>query len=351
MRYILFLLTLLLCEAVTSSQITVLTHDSFAVSETVLEAFTKQTGIKVVFLSGGDAGTVINRAILTKDNPIADLLYGVDNSLLGRATKVKIFEPYRSSYLNTVPEELWFDPNGFVTPINVGYVSFNLDISFFENASLELPRDISDLTESAYSGLTVVENPATSSPGLAFLLTTIGKFGETSSYDWLDFWKELRDNDISVTEGWNEAYYGSFSRYGGDRPIVLSYATSPAAEVIFSSPVAQEAPTSNLFCKDCVWRQIEGIGILVGTTKQKEARMFIDFMLNPMYQADIPLNMFVYPAIENITLPEAFNLYASLPRNSDLVVLSPSEIEANQERWLLQWTQVVLQGRDPEDVR
>ena len=351
MRSIVFLATLLLCTAAISSQITVLTHDSFAVSKAVIDNFTEQTGIKVTFLYGGDAGAVINRAILTKEKPIADLLYGVDNSLLGRAKNVGIFEPYQSSHLNTVPEELRFDPNGFVTPINVGYVAFNMDINFFKNADLKLPNNITDLTESAYNGMTVIENPATSSPGLAFLLTTIGKFGENTTYDWLDFWKDLRNNDVTVTEGWNEAYYGSFSRYGGDRPVVLSYATSPAAEVIFSSPRAQEALTSNLFCNNCVWRQIEGIGILAGTKKQKEARMFIDFMLSPIYQADIPLNMFVYPAVENIILPEDFKLFASKPKNTDLAMLSPDAIEGNQERWLLQWTQVVLQGRDPQDVR
>ena len=351
MRSFVVLLALLMSGGTVSSQLTVLTHDSFAVSEAVIETFTMQTGIEVVFLFGGDAGAVINRAILTKERPIADLLYGVDNSLLGRATSVGVFEPYRSPQLDTVPDELWFDPDGFVTPINVGYVAFNLDIGFFKTIGLDLPSNLTDLTKPAYRGLTVVENPATSSPGLAFLLATVDRFGERADYDWLNFWAELRDNDLSVTDGWTEAYYGLFSRYGGDRPVVLSYATSPAAEVIFSDSVVQKAQTTNLFCERCVWRQIEGIGILTGTDKREEAQMFIDFMLDPVYQVDIPLNKFVYPAVEGIHLPEAFNLFASLPQDTDLAVLTPTTVEANHERWLLQWTQVVLQGRDPADVR
>ena len=345
------LLTLVLTGSAAAQTLTVLTHSSFAISEAVVEAFTEETGIAVEFLQGGDAGEVVNRAILTRARPLADVLFGVDNSLLARAVREGVFEPYLSPSLDRVPEALRFDPDGFVTPIDVGYVNFNLDRGYFEAAGLEPPSDLVQLVEPAYQGLTVVENPATSSPGLAFMLTTIGRFGEGDDYDWLDFWADLRDNDVRVSDGWTEAYYGSFSRYGGDRPVVLSYATSPAAEVLFSETPLEEAPTTNLACAGCAYRQIEAAGILAGTSKRDEAEAFIDFMLSESFQADIPLNMFVYPAVEGVPLPEAFERFAQVPVGEQVIELAPEAVEDGQRRWLEQWTRVVLQGRDPDEVR
>lgn len=352
MRTTLILLTLLLlAESATAQRLKVLTHDSFAVPEAVVEAFTAQTGIEVEFLSGGDAGEAVNRAILTRARPLADVLFGVDNSLIARAIREGVFEPYLSPALAGVPEALRFDPSGSVTPVDVGYVNFNLDRAFFETSSLEPPTDLTDLTKPAFRGLTAVENPATSSPGLAFLLATVVRFGEGGSYDWLDFWADLRANDVHVSAGWTEAYYGAFSRYGGDRPVVLSYATSPAAEVIFSESPLNQAPTTNLFCLACAYRQIEAVGILAGTERRAEAEAFIDFMLSPTFQASIPLNMFVYPAVANIELPEAFDLFAPIPQGTEVAELPPETVEAHQQRWLEQWTKVVMQGRDPSEVR
>lgn len=326
----------------------VLTHESFDLSSELLERFTQETGIEVQILPAGDAGEVVNRAILTKARPIADVLYGVDNSLLTRATEAAIFEPYLSPLLEQVPSQLRFDPQHRVTPIDVGFVTFNLDLAWFQGEGRELPADIDDLTLAEYRGLTVVEDPATSSPGLAFMLATIDRFGEEG---WLEYWARLRDNDLLVTSGWNEAYYTAFSRYGGDRPIVLSYATSPAAEVIFAEEPLEEAPTVNLLCDSCVWRQIEAVGILRGTEKLEEAQRFIDFLLSQEVQADIPGVMFVYPVRRDVPLPREFTEFARQPDDQQIAQLPPATIEENIERWLDQWTKVVTQGQDPATVR
>lgn len=326
----------------------VLTHESFDLSSELLERFTQETGIEVQILPAGDAGEVVNRAILTKARPIADVLYGVDNSLLARATGAGIFEPYISPLLEEVPSQLRFDPQHRVTPIDVGFVTFNLDRAWFNGEGRELPSDIDDLTRAEYRGLTVVEDPATSSPGLAFMLATIDRFGEEG---WLEYWARLRDNDLLVTSGWNEAYYTAFSRYGGDRPIVLSYATSPAAEVIFAEEPLEEAPTVNLLCDGCVWRQIEAAGILRGTKKREEAQRFIDFLLSEEVQADIPGVMFVYPVRRDVPLPKEFTEFARQPDAKQIAQLPPALIEENVERWLDQWTKVVTQGQDPATVR
>lgn len=333
-----------------SQTLTVLTHDSFAISEEVIKAFTAETGIDVEFLPAGDAGELVNRAILTKDNPLGDVLYGIDNSLLARAVSEGIFEPYLSPKLANVNARYLLDEQGYVTPIDVGFVNFNLDEAYFEETGLEPPTDISQLTDETYKGLTAVQNPATSSPGLAFMLTTVERFGTEGDYTWLDFWADLRDNDVLVTSGWNDAYYTAFTRYGGDKPIVLSYASSPAAEVMFAEEELSDAPTSNLFCDACVYQQIEAVGILKGTDNSEAAKTFIDYMLSGTFQGDIAPNMFVYPAVEGVSLPTEFDQYSQIPTPEQTVTL-PEATEENLLTWLNKWTQVVEQGRNPADLR
>ncbi len=313
----------------------VLTHDSFVVSEAIITAFTAETGIKLEFLPAGDAGEVVNRAILTKDNPLADVLYGIDNSLLARALNEDIFIPYESPELANVTDRFEFDPTHSVTPVDVGYINFNLDKAYFVENNLALPTDITDLTSEPYKALTVVQNPATSSPGLGFMLTTIARFGEEGDYTWLDYWRDLRGNEVQVSSGWSEAYYTSFTRYGGDKPIVLSYATSPSAE---------GGATVNLFCEYCAYEQIEAVGILKGSKNTEAAQQFIDFMLSADFQNDVPENMFVYPVIDG-SLPETFEQFAATPSQEQIARLPSDVIEANLQRWLKEWIAVVEQGQ------
>lgn len=360
-RPLLLAVTLALTVASAAAQrLTVLTHDSFALPKELVAQFTKTTGIDVTFLSGGDAGEIVNRAVLTKGRPLADLLFGVDESLLERVRAEGIFEPYASTQLDRVRPDLRFDDQDLVTPIDVGYVVPNVDLGWFASAGLELPSSLEDLTAPAYRGLTVVLNPASSSPGLAFLETTVARFGDPAAGlrgtsdregDWLDFWADLVANDVAVADGWTEAYYTEFSRYGGTRPVVVSYATSPAAEVLFADPPTTVAPTANLRCDGCAYRQVEGIGILKGTKNTPAAQAFVDFMLGPQVQSAIPLAMFVAPVVTDATVPAEFTEFGSVEA-ADVALPLPSElVAAEQPRWLRQWTAVVLQGRSPDSVR
>lgn len=331
--------------------LTLLTHESFDVSREVLDRFTETTGIEVEIVPLGDAGAAVNRAVLTRRAPLGDLLFGVDNALFTRAADADVFVPYESPGLDAIPDELIFDPQHRVTPVDLGYVNFNYDVGWFEREGLEPPTDLDDLTDPAYRGLTVVQNPASSSPGLAFLLTTVARYGEGEPGDWLDYWDALVANDLLVLDGWSDAYYTAFTRYGGDRPIVLSYASSPAAEVIFAEEELGAAPTANLFCQACVWRQIEAVGILAGTDREADAQAFVDFMLSEPFQEDVPGRMFVYPVLPEADLPPEFAEFAAVPDPDQIAVLSPEAIDAGQQRWLEQWTRVVEQQRDPADVR
>ncbi len=316
--------------------VVLMTHDSFAVSDGILEGFTARTGISVKLLQSDDAGIMLNQAILTKDNPLADVIFGIDNTFLSRALDEGVFEPYESPALADVPADLQLDPQHRATPIDFGDVCINYDKAAFTDTPA--PATLQDLTDPEYRGMLAVEDPATSSPGLAFLLSTIATFGEDGGYTWKDYWADLVTNDVLVTSGWTEAYYTYFSAASdGDRPLVVSYASSPPAEVIFSEVPLTEAPTG-VMTEGC-FRQIEFAGIVAGTPHRDAAEQLIDFMLSKEFQEDIPLNMFVFPANEKAALPPEFIEYTTLPDHP--LTVDPAMIETNRERWIREWTEVL----------
>ncbi len=315
-----------------------LTHDSFAISDEVLAAFTEETGIEVELLQGGDAGTVVNQAILTKGNPQADVLFGVDSTFLSRALEEDLFVAHEAEGLEDVDDALLLDPEHRVTPIDYGDVCLNYDKAWFADAGLEVPDSLDDLVDPSYRDLVVVENPATSSPGLAFLLATIAEYGEDG---WQEWWAQLRDNGVEVTSGWEDAYYGEFSGGAtseGDRPLVVSYASSPPAEVIYAEPPVDEAPTG-VITAGC-YRQVEGAGILEGTDHEEAAGRLIDFMLSETFQADVPLSMFVYPVRSGVDLPPEFEAHAVTP--DEVAVLDPDRVGEQRSAWIDEWTDLVI---------
>jgi thiamine transport system substrate-binding protein len=317
--------------------ITLLTHDSFDVSEEVLAAFTEDTGITVELLPSGDAGSMLNQAILTKGSPQGDVLFGVDSTFLSRALDEDLFLAYESPALGDVDESLVLDPEHRVTPIDTGDVCLNYDKEGLTEAGLEPPQALADLTDPAYAGTLVVENPATSSPGLAFLLATVAEFGEDG---WQDYWRALTENDVEVAAGWEEAYYGSFSGAAGspgDRPLVVSYASSPPAEVIFAEEPLDEAPTGVV--ESSCYRQIEFAGILDGTEHEEAAQQLIDFLLSPTFQQDVPLKMFVYP-VTDVEVPAEFVEHGAQPE--DPYLLDAELVAQNRDAWIEEWTEIVL---------
>jgi thiamine transport system substrate-binding protein len=325
-------------QSIEPQTLTLLTHDSFAVSEALIKSFEEENNAKVVFLKSGDAGAVLNKAVLTKDAPLADLLFGVDNTFLSRALEADIFEAYESPALAGIDDAFKLDSTHRATPIDYGDVCINYDKAYFAENNLPVPQGLEDLTKPEYAGLLVVENPATSSTGLAFLLATIVHFDDS----YLDFWGALKENDVVVVDGWETAYYNNFSASSGHgpQPMVVSYGTSPAAEVIFAEKPLDDAPTASILGPDACFRQIEFVGILKGTQRRDLAKKFIDFMLSERFQEDVPLLMFVYPVHPDAALPDEFKKYAQAP--SQPATLAPEEIAANRDRWIQEWTDVVL---------
>lgn len=316
-----------------------MTHDSFEIGAETLAQFSAETGITVEIFKAGDGGQMVNQAVLAKDNPLADVMYGVDNTFLSRALTNDIFLAYESPELANIADELKVDPQNRALPVDFGDVCLNYDKAWFADSELTPPDSLDDLIDPAYAGLTVVQNPATSTPGLAFLFATIGTYGEDG---FEAYWQALNANDLLVTNGWEDAYWGQFSGASdGDRPIVVSYASSPAAEVLFAEEALSEAPTAAVTADGTCFRQIEFVGILNGTPHEVEARQLVDFLLGKTFQEDIPLNMFVYPANNSADIPGIFGEFTVLPQNS--VTLDYATIDQKREAWIQAWTEVVLQ--------
>ena len=326
-------------SSVEPTELVLLTNDSFDIGKEIIAQFEEEYNATVTIQKAGSSGEVLIRAILEKGNPSGDLLYGVDNTFLSRALREGIFIPYESDLIKNVPARFILDDTFHVTPVDYGYVNLNYDIAYLEEHGLTAPTSLEVLTQPEWDGLLVVENPATSTPGLAFLIATVSYFGEDDDYDYLDFWADLRANNLAVKDGWSEAYYTDFSRYGGDRPLVLSYATSPAAEFFFSEVALESPPTGNVLVDKATFLQIEGIGILKGTDNESLAKKFIDFVLDLPFQEDIPGRMFVYPVNSQAQLPDYFR-FAEVP--SAPADIGPDTIDAKRDEWIDAWTSVVL---------
>lgn len=313
----------------------IITHDSFAggVTDETFAGFTTETGIEVEIVPAGDAGGAVNQAILTMDNPLADVLFGIDDTFLSRALDEELFVAHESPLLSSVDPTLMVDPEHRVTPIDYGDVCVNYDKQWFADQGTQPPTSLDDLVLPEYQDTLVVEDPASSSPGLAFLLATIDRYGS----DWPGYWESLVANGVDVVSDWDTAYYADFTRYGGDNPLVVSYASSPPAEVIFADPPVETAPTGVM--TDGCYRQIEFAGVLAGTPHPAEGGTLIDFMLSPEFQATIPTTWFVFPANEEVDLPEVFTENTEIPE--DPASLPADEIAANRDTWIDQWRRVV----------
>lgn len=318
--------------------LTLLAYDSFTPTEGIFEEFTADTGIEVEIAQAGDAGEMVSKAVLTAGNPEGDVMWGVDNTLLSRAIEADVFVPYESPALADVPAELTgLVPGHEATPVDFGDVCVNYDVAALEAEGIAPPETLDDLTDPRFKDKLVVENPVTSSPGLAFLLATIGAKGD----GWQDYWSALRANGVKVVDDWDAAYYAEFTRAGGDRPLVVSYASSPPVEVLYADPQLPEgAPAPTGVAAGTCFRQVEFAGVLRGTEHEAEAQLLVDYLLGPTLQADMPLTLFVYPANATVALPELFQEYATAI--TEPYTVGPADIAANRQQWIDDWTTTVL---------
>ncbi|MFB8029945.1 MULTISPECIES: thiamine ABC transporter substrate binding subunit [unclassified Streptomyces] len=325
-----------------STTVTLVSHDSFNASDAVLKAFTKETGYRVKVLKSGDAGAALNQEILTKGSPRGDVFFGVDNTLLSRALDNGLFTPYEAKGLDRVEAGAQLDADRHrVTPVDTGDICVNYDKKYFADKKLDPPNSFDDLLKPAYKNLLVTENAATSSPGLGFLLGTVATYGETG---YQDYWKKLKDNGVKTVDGWEQAYNDEFSGSAGgkkakaDRPLVVSYASSPPVEVLYADPQPTEAPTG--VATGTCFRQTEFAGLLDGARNEAGGKALLDFLISKQFQEDMPLNMFVNPVAEDAKLPELFTKFGATVDKPATV--APEKIAKNREQWVQSWSSLVV---------
>jgi len=317
--------------------VTLVTHESFALSDGLLAQFEDETGLTVQVVQQADAGALVNQLVLTKDAPLGDLVYGIDNAFASRALDEGVVVPAdvsapaaQDAAAYTVPG----DDDGALTAVDLGDVCLNVDAVWFADQGVPEPTTLESLLDPAYRDLVVVPDPVTSSPGLAFLLATVGAFGEDG---WVDYWAGLRDNGLKVADGWSEAYYTDFTGGGGDgpRPVVLSYASSPP----FTVPEGGDEPTTRALLDTC-FRQVEYAGVLAGAANPSGAALLLDFLLSDDVQADIPGSMYMYPVSSAVELPEEWARWA--PLADEPFEVAPADIAENREQWLATWSDTVI---------
>ena len=299
----------------TPTEVTVVTHDSAVFTDDVIAEFKSQTGITIKQIKAGDTGAMTNKLVLTKEAPIGDVVYGIDNTFSGVAIENEIID-------------------GELAPVNFGDVCFNYDKAWFANNEQPAPTSIKDLTKPAFKGLTVLTNPTTSSPGLAFLAATVDVFGENG---WEQYWTALKANEVKVAAGWEDAYFTEFSGSSGKGayPIVLSYSSSPAFEVRDSGDFAGESQTASI--DDGCFRQTEYVGVLKKAKNPAAAKKLAEFLLTEPFQKTLADNMYVYPILGTVELPKAWADFAPPAKNTFGGSL---DISKNRKVWLTKWSEI-----------
>lgn len=310
-----------------SKTVVIASHDSWAMDKKVLAEFTKESGYTVKVQPQGDAGQLTNKLVLTKDSPIADGVFGIDNTFASRAYDEGVLTDFTAKAAPTAFALDKASGGAALTPIDYGDVCVNIDKTWFASKKVVPPKTLDDLTKPEYKGLFVTPAANTSSPGLAFLLTTIGKYGD----QWPSYWKKLVANDVKIASGWSDAYEVDFTAGGGKgaRPIVLSYSSSPP----FTVPKGGTAPTTSALLDTC-FRQVEYAGVLKGASNPKGAEAFIEFMLGKQFQSALPEQMYVYP-VTGVALPADWAKFA--PVATAPVVVPPADIAKHRSEWLTKW--------------
>ncbi len=325
-----------------AGEVVLITHDSFTLPDEVKAEFTAQTGYTLRVQPSGDAGSMTNQLALTKGSPLGDAVFGIDTTFASRAFDEGILAAYTPTDppAGVAEHALEGELSAYLTPIDVGDVCVNIDTTWFADEGLAEPETLDDLIKPEYSGLMVTPGATTSSPGLAFLMATIAEFGEGEGSDgdgWQGYWKALVANDVLVTAGWEDAYLVDFTAGGGggERPIVVSYASSPP----FTIPEGGTEPTTRALMDTC-FNQVEYAGVIEGAANPEGGQAAVDFLLSDEVQAALPESMFVFPVSEQVELPPQWAEFAKVAE--DPYDLPAADIEANRLDWTTQWADIAL---------
>ena len=318
-------------DSARADRVVVVSHESFSLDDALLEKFEESTGYSVDVRPIGDAGSLSTELALNADNPRGDVAFGVDNTFASRVLDSGALAEHRATLPKGAERYVLAEGADRLAPVDVADVCLNVDTGWFAERDLAAPATLDDLLEPRYRDLTVLPGATTSSPGMAFLLTTVAAKGD----GWKKYWSDLLANGAKVVDGWSDAYYTDFTAASeaGKRPIVLSYDSSPAFTV------DDEGRSSTAALLDTCFQQVEYAGVLEGADNEEGARAFVEFLLSTEVQNSLPEQMYVYPVSAEATLPEDWTKHAKQPEKS--WALPPAEISANRETWLKEWNDIL----------
>jgi len=316
--------------------------DPNATLQAVYGGFEERYGCRVEVREFEDARSALLALIEEGESPRADVIIGVDNSLIEEAIEAGVLEPYEPPNLEDVPDWLVesLDPTLHAVPYDYGLIALVYDSERIPPERVE-GLTFDELLDLA--NLTVAEDPTLSSTGLGFLMWQVAYYraaGEEGA--WVDWWRDAVSRGLLVAGSWGDAY-DIFLDEAQGRPVVVSYGTDPAYSYYFYNETRYRAALIELNGEETAWLQVEGIGLVKGAPNPEAARKFIEWFLSPEVQSLIPLNNWMYPASSRVDLPDVFERFAIDPTEARLMnsELSPGEIGERLSEWLDSWRRAV----------
>jgi len=321
-----------------TEKLVVYTYSSFAswgAAPFIEEAFEKKHDVDVQFVATGDARMMLTKLLTEREagRPGADVFVGVGSVDLSMARGEDLFVPLTGEdipNLASVREDLLIDPTNSLIPYEHSYVTLVYDSQVL--AVEDVPLTFEQLLDPKYKKMLILEDPRTSSVGLAFLLWTIHQYGDPG---YLDYWRKLLPNVLTITQGWSAAYDLFLAR---EAPIVVSFSTDTAYSVIEEGSARYKVMLLN----SQGYRSIYLMGIVKGTKQQGLCKELLDFVLSPEVQERISTTEWMFPANRKTLLPVLFYQNAVFP--PDPVMVPSERIGENLDRWLLEWAGIIVGG-------
>ena len=281
-------------------------------------AFEAHCGCDLKFVGVEDGAALLGRLKLEGGRSSADVILGLDTSLVTEAQQTGLLEPHGLN-LDTIDFALsWSDP--VFIPYDFGYFGFVYDSEKLANP----PTSLRALVNQPQGPRIIIQDPRTSTPGLGLLLWVRKIFGDND----MSAWAALSPRIVTVTKGWSEAY-GLFLK--GEAPMVLSYTTSPA----YHRHVEQTDQYRVAMFEEGHYQQVEVAARLAHSAQPELAKDFLQFLLSDEVQAILPTSNWMLPAVHTEqALPEAFR-DDELPRTS--LSFEPSEVSTERRHWIKRW--------------
>lgn len=315
-------LTLSLAAHAQERVLTIYTYDSFVadwgLGPVWQEQFEAQCDCTIEWVAPGDGVALLSRLRFEGDTTDADLVLGLDQSLIVEAEATGLIAPHETD-LSALELPVAWQNDSFV-PFDFGYFAVMYDTETIENP----PTSLAELIAGDADQPLVIQDPRTSTPGLGMVLWMKAVYGDEAA----EKWAQLSDRILTVTPGWSEAY-GLFTE--GETPMVLSYTTSAAYHMV----VEEEERYQALAFDEGHYMQIEVGAAIAGSPEIDLAREFLAFMISEQAQGVMPVNQWMLPVralVEPLPAP-----FERLVEPSQALLIDADTIAAQRSSWVDEW--------------